>query len=144
MRIVVDTSVVFAGLHSRRGAAHAVLRGCLTGRWTPVVTVPLATEYEDVMLRPELRRGSGLTRVDLDEFLDGFLASADLVEVFFLWRPNLRDEGDNFVLEAAVAGSASAIVTYNVKDFLGGGLKFDSIHIITPARLLLAGEGEFR
>jgi putative PIN family toxin of toxin-antitoxin system len=142
VRIVVDTSVLFAGLYSRRGAAHAVLRGCLTGRWTPVVTVPLATEYEDVMRRPELRRGSRLTRKDLDEFLDGFLASADLAEVFFLWRPNLRDEGDNLVLEAAVAGGASAIVTYNVRDFLGGSLKFESIRIITPGQLLLAGEGE--
>src|SRR6185437_939458 len=117
MRIVVDTSVLFAGLYSRRGASHAVLRGCLSGRWTPVVTVPLAAEYEDVLHRPELRRGSGLAQEDLDEFLDGFLAASDLVEVFFLWRPNLRDEGDNMVLEAAVAGGAAAIVTANVRDF---------------------------
>jgi uncharacterized protein len=142
LRVVVDTSVLFAGLHSRRGAAHAVLRACLTGRWKAIVSVPLAAEYEDVVLRPELRRGSGLTRKDLDDFLDGFLAAADLIEIFFLWRPNLRDEADNLVLEAAVAGAASAIVTYNIKDFLGGNLKFEGIHILTPAGLLAAGEGE--
>lgn len=135
VRIAVDTSVLFSGLYSRRGAAHAVLRGCLNGRWRPVVSVPLFTEYEDVIHRPSLYRGSGLTKADLDDFLDGFLAASELVEVFFLWRPNLRDEGDNMVLEAAVAGNASAIVTHNVRDFTGS-LRFDRIRIMTPSALL--------
>jgi hypothetical protein len=30
------------------------------------------------------------------------------------WRPNLRDEGDNHLVELAIAGGAEAIVTYNV------------------------------
>jgi putative PIN family toxin of toxin-antitoxin system len=141
MRVVVDTSVMFAGLCSRRGASHAVLRGCLTGRFRPVVSVPLATEYEDVLGRPALRRSSGLTPRELDDFLDGFLAACDLVEVFFLWRPNLPDEGDNMVLEAAVAGNAAAIVTHNTRDFVRGDLRFDRIRIVTPA-VLLAGEGQ--
>lgn len=136
MRIVVDTSVLFAGLYSRRGAAHVVLRGCLARRWTPVVTVPLAAEYEDVLNRPELRRGSNLSTADLSVFLDGFLAVSELIPVFFLWRPNLRDEGDNMVVEAAVAGRAEVIVTHNVKDFAGGDLRFDQIEILTPAALL--------
>lgn len=136
VRIVVDTSVLFAGLSSRRGASHIVLRACLTGDAEPIVTVPLAAEYEDVLSRPELRTKSGLSAKDMDEFLDGFLAAAELVEVFFLWRPNLRDEGDNMVLEAAVAGRAEAIVTHNVRDLVSGSLRFDSIRIVTPAALL--------
>jgi uncharacterized protein len=140
VRIVVDTSVLFAGLSSRRGASHVVLRACLTGGLEPIVTVPLAAEYEDVLSRPELRRRSGLSAKDVDDFLDGFLAAAELVEVFFLWRPNLRDEGDNMVLEAAVAGHAEAVVTHNVRDLASGDLRFDSIRIVTPAALL-ATEG---
>jgi hypothetical protein len=34
----------------------------------------------------------------------------------FLWRPNLPDEADNHVIELAVAGGASAVVTNNVRD----------------------------
>jgi predicted nucleic acid-binding protein len=135
VRIVVDTSVLFAGLYSRRGASHAVLRGCLSGRWTPLVTVPLALQYEDVMSRPELVTGSGLTRAELEAFLDGFLAVCDPIGVHFLWRPNLPDEEDNLVLEAAVAGNADAIVTHNVRDFRRGQLRFD-VPILTPAELL--------
>ncbi len=105
------------------------------------MTVPLSAEYDDVLHRAELRRGSGLAQRDLDEFLDGFLAASELVEVFFLWRPNLRDEDDNMVLEAAVAGHAAAIVTCNVRDFVGGSLCFDKIQVLTPAALLTSGGG---
>ena len=31
----------------------------------------------------------------------------------FLWRPNLRGEGDNYVLELAAARGASSIITHN-------------------------------
>jgi len=126
--------VLFAGLYSSRGASHAVLRGCLTGRWKPLVTTPLALQYEDVMSRPELVAGSGLTRAEPDAFLDGFLAVSDPVEVHFLWCPNLPDEGDNLVVEAAVAGNADSIVTHNVRDFRRGELRFD-LSILTPAEL---------
>ena len=73
---------------------------------------------------------------DLDELLDGFLAACDLVPVFFLWRPNLRDEGDDLVVEAAVAGAASIIVTHNTRDFAGRDLRFENIRILTPGALL--------
>ena len=55
--------------------------------------------------------------------------------MFFLWRPNLPDEGDNHVLELAVAGSAGAVVTYNVGDFRGE-LQFPTIQAVTPAQFL--------
>ncbi|MDD5028207.1 MAG: PIN domain-containing protein [Rhodoferax sp.] len=34
-----------------------------------------------------------------------------LTEIYYLWRPNLRDEADNHVLELAVAAGAQAIIT---------------------------------
>ena len=35
-----------------------------------------------------------------------FLSLCEWVPVYYLWRPNLRDEGDNHLIELAVAGRA--------------------------------------
>ena len=58
------------------------------------------------------------------------------VDVYYLWRPNLRDEEDNHILELAVAGGASMIVTNNVRDFQRADLRFPGIRIITPRDLV--------
>jgi predicted nucleic acid-binding protein len=63
--------------------------------------------------------------------LDALLAIAQQSDVHYLWRPNLLDEGDNFVLESAIASSA-LIVTKNLRDFHGGELKFPDLIVLTP------------
>lgn len=64
------------------------------------------------------------------------MSVCEWVQVYYLWRPNLRDEGDNHVLELAVAGAASMIVTNNVSDFLDSNLRFPEIRILKPAQVL--------
>ena len=56
--------------------------------------------------------------------------------VYFLWRPNLSDEGDNFLIEVAIAGNAEAIVTNNTKDLEGSELLFEGLKILKPEQLL--------
>ncbi len=48
-----------------------------------------------------------------------------------MWRPNLKDENDNFLVELAVASGAEALITYNVKDFKNAELIFKHM-IATP------------
>ena len=55
--------------------------------------------------------------------------------IYFLWRPNLQDENDNFLVELAVAGNATKIVTYNVEDLKDAELKFDDLKIVKPEQL---------
>jgi len=50
-------------------------------------------------------------------FLDAVVAVAEPVKAHFLWRPRLRDPGDEMVLEAAVNGQADLLITFNVRDF---------------------------
>lgn len=38
-------------------------------------------------------------------------------EIYFLWRPMLKDPDDDMVLELAVASRSQVIVTHNVGDF---------------------------
>jgi predicted nucleic acid-binding protein len=52
--------------------------------------------------------------------------------VYDTWRPNLPDEGDNHILELAVAGGAEIIVTQNTRDFQSGALLFPAIQILHP------------
>jgi hypothetical protein len=68
--------------------------------------------------------------------LEAFLSVCEWVQVYYLWRPNLRDDGDNHILELAVAGGASVIVTKNVADFRGSELRFADIRILSPKILL--------
>jgi uncharacterized protein len=65
-----------------------------------------------------------------------FVSRTRLVEVYFRWRPNLRDEGDNHVLELAVAAGDAPIVTFNGKDFRGGELRFPELVVLSPAAWL--------
>jgi predicted nucleic acid-binding protein len=58
------------------------------------------------------------------------------VQIYYLWRPNLRDEGDNHILELAIAGGASMIVTNNVAGFRGSELRFVDIRVLIPKTLL--------
>ena len=56
--------------------------------------------------------------------------------VYYLWRPNLPDEGDNHILELAVAGGAESIVTQNIRDFRRSELRFPGIAVLTPEEFL--------
>lgn len=57
------------------------------------------------------------------------------VETWFLWRPQLRDPGDELVLEAAVNGRAAAIATFNRRNFLLGATRF-GVDVLLPGEAL--------
>ena len=136
MRLVVfDTSVVVAGLRTRSGAGNAVLRLVASGRLVALATPPLFLEYEDALKRAEQRLAHGLAPEGVDEFLSEFAALVEPVELHFRWRPQLRDPGDEMVLEAAINGEADALVTYNTADFAAAGDRF-GIAVLRPAELL--------
>ena len=135
MKIVLDTSVVVAGLRSRLGAGNAILRLVAQRQLVALATPPLFLEYEDVLKRPEHQLVHGLTPKVVDEFLAELAALIEPVEVHFQWRPQSRDPSDEMVLEAAINGHADALVTYNIGDFAGPAERF-RIAVMRPADLL--------
>jgi len=134
-RVVLDTSIIVAALRTRRGAANAVLRLVAKRRLVALATPPLFLEYEDVLKRPEQQLVHGLTAEGVDRFLGELAALLEPVEIHFQWRPQARDPSDEMVLEAAINGSADALVTYNVTDFRPAGERF-GISIVRPADVL--------
>ena len=117
MRIVLDTSIVVAAMRSTTGASAALLMRARKGKVTLLANVALALEYEAACRRAEHAVAAGLTASEVGTFVDAVLAMVEPVESYFMWRPLLRDPADEMVVEAAVNGRASAIVTFNQRDF---------------------------
>lgn len=95
----------------------------------------LLSEYEAQCQAPQHRAAAGLTPQEVDRLLDSFAVLAELVEIFFRWRPQLRDPGDEKVLEAAVNGRAAAIVTFNRRDYGRAPARF-GIEVLNPGDVL--------
>jgi uncharacterized protein len=138
--IIVDTNILVAALSSPSGGSREVIRRVLTGRAAPMLSIALFSEYEDVLGRPQILQMIPLSSSEIADLFDAFLSTSKLVETYFNWRPNLRDEGDNHVMELAVAAGDATIVTHNLRDFAGGQLRFPHIRAMTPAQWLSIGD----
>jgi putative PIN family toxin of toxin-antitoxin system len=134
-RVVLDTSVVVAALRTRSGAGNAVLRLVAARRLVMLATPPLFLEYEEVLKRAEHRLEHGLSEEQIDEFPSELAALTEPVESHFQWRPQIRDPGDEMVLEAAINGDADALVTYNARDFMAAAVRFGLL-VLGPADVL--------
>jgi putative PIN family toxin of toxin-antitoxin system len=117
VRVVADTDVIVAAMRSPGGTSAAILRTARQGGITLLVSVALAMEYEATCSEAEHRLAAGLSDREVEIFLDAVVAMAEPVKTYFLWRPQLRDPGDEMVLETAVNGQADALVTFNLRDF---------------------------
>jgi predicted nucleic acid-binding protein len=96
----------------------------------------LFLEYEAVMARESLFATCRLTSEEREALLDAFLSVCHWQRVYYAWRPNLPDEADNHLIELAVAGGATIIVTYNTQDFERAELHFPGLRIVRPAALV--------
>lgn len=135
-RVVIDTNVFIGALLSAAGDNRGVLRVCLQGKALPLFGAALFHEYADVMSRPDLLKKCPLTPKDRGDLFEALLSVSEWVRVYFLWRPNLPDEGDNHLVDLAIAGGASVIVTNNIRDVRRGELAFPNLQILTPAEFL--------
>ena len=130
--VVLDTNVLVAGLCRREGSpSFKILKNIQAGNIPLALTQKLYLEYESVLTREKILRLIDATIEDVRLVLDALLAIGLRSNVHYLWRPNLLDEGDNFVLESAIA-SGALIVTKNIRDFRSGELKFPELIVLTP------------
>ena len=114
---VLDTGVIVTALRSRNGASRLLLNAAAIGRFDLLLSVPLLVEYEAVLSRPEQLAACGLNPVELGQVLDNLAAVARPVHVSYRWRPMLTDPDDEMVMETALNGGATALVTFNQRHF---------------------------
>jgi predicted nucleic acid-binding protein len=126
--------VLVAGLYSRNGASYALLTRALHGMLDFGVSVAVALEYEDVLLRESTLKRSWANHDEILVVLDGLLSRATLVApIWFAQRPLLPDPGDDLIVECALKAGATTIVTLNTKDFR-------PLRLWPPIEVLLPGE----
>lgn len=131
-QIVLDTNIIYSALRSRRGASYRLLSLLDSAKFEINLSVPLVIEYEDVLVRKI--RTLNFSKSQIDQFLDYLCLVGNWHEVYFLWRPILKDPEDDMILELAIRANCKYIVTNNKADFKGVD-KFD-IELATAKEFL--------
>ncbi len=78
---------------------------------------------------------AGLTGEEINAILDYILSKSSIREIFYLWRPYLKDPKDDLVLEVAVESQSKYIITFNKKDFKG--IEKFGIKALTPQEFMI-------
>ena len=102
----------------------------------PIIGVALFAEMEDVLSREDLFRDSKLTTAERQDLFAAFVSVTQWVPIYYTWRPNLRDEADNHVVDLAIAGNAEYIITQNTRDFANMDLNFPALTLATAATFI--------
>ena len=135
VRVVLDTNI-FIGACLGIGASNQALAASLQGLYSPLMSSALFLEHEAVLGRDALFASCRLTRQERSELFDTYLDTCEWTRIYFGWRPNLRDESDNHLVELAVAGGAHYLVTRNMRDFAANELTFPKLRIVSPETFL--------
>jgi putative PIN family toxin of toxin-antitoxin system len=134
--VVIDTSVLISALIGEEGPSREILRRSLEGKYIPLINKALFSEYGDVSSIKRILDACPLNPQEICELINSLYSVCQWVSVYFLWRPNLKGEGGNFLIELALAGNADAIISNSVKDLHGAALKFPELRILTPDKML--------
>jgi putative PIN family toxin of toxin-antitoxin system len=110
LRAVVDTNVWVSALLNPAGYPARVLEAFQNGRFVPVLSQPLVDELIEVLSRPRLVRKYKLAPDDVAQFVALPLERSESVST----QGNIqrcRDPHDDIVLETALTGGASFLVS---------------------------------
>ena len=133
MLVTLDTNILYQALRSNCGASYYILQQVRNRKIQISLSVPVFSEYQDVLTRGKSLKEFGLEIADIEKFLRFIAFVGKTFEIYYLFRPNLKDESDNKFLELAITSQSDYLVTNNIKDFQNSELNFDQLQIITPA-----------
>jgi putative PIN family toxin of toxin-antitoxin system len=139
VRIVFDTNVLARAHQLAHGPARRGLLFVATGSDVLILSQYLLQELRRTLTYPRLVRNSGLTPVDISEYLDYLARVSTLVRPISVPKHLLRDQADEPVLGTALAGNADAICTRDAHFFAEDVQRFGAvrgIQILTDVQLL--------
>lgn len=136
IKIVIDTSVFIGALISSTGANRELIRRCLKREYQPLMGNALFSEYESVINRQKILAQCPISDREIKTLFAALINVSQWIPIYYLWRPNLRDEADNHLIELAMAGNAQIIATNNIKDFRNPDLLFPNLAILKPEDII--------
>lgn len=135
MKIVFDTNVIISGLYSKRGASYQLLKAALSGKLAFAISPLVALEYEG-KIDQKIKEGFlKVSKRDCEKVSDALFAMAETVWEPVQIRPALVDLTDDKMLECAISGGCTHIVTFNKKHF--------PISSLVPYGIIVMTAGEF-
>jgi putative PIN family toxin of toxin-antitoxin system len=107
---VVDTNVWVSAFLNPEGFPARILKAAGENRFSVLTSVPIMNELYDVLNRPRLRQVRQMSLTDVAQFIDAIVRLAHIVPI--AGTLNLcRDPSDDMILETAIAGKATHIVS---------------------------------
>ena len=136
MLLTLDTNILYQALMSKTGASYFILQQVRNRKIQIALSVPVFFEYQDVLTRDKSLKDFELKLNDVESFLRFIAYIGKTFEIYFLLRPNLKDEKDNKIVELAVTSQSNYLITSNIRDFKNAELKFDELKVITPSEFV--------
>lgn len=144
MIITLDTNVLVNALSSNRMASFFILKLIYDEKVKLALSPPVFYEYEDVLNREKILNKLNLNKTDITKVLGLLAEISEKHAIYYLFRPNLRDEKDNIFVELAIKSQSDYLITNNIRDFqLNNNLKFDSFKIITPSEFVRSWRSKY-
>jgi len=136
MLVTLDTNILYQALKSRTGASYFILQQIRGRKIQIALSVPVFLEYQDVLTRDKSLKDFELQINDVNKFLRFIAYIGKTFKIYFLLRPNLKDEKDNKIVELAITSQSDYLITSNIRDFKKAELKFDQLKVITPSEFV--------
>lgn len=134
MLLTLDTNIIVQSLSGNRGASYYILELFYKKKVDIAISLPVFYEYEDVLNRSDILEKTFLESEDIKDILKFILLRAKKHDIYFLFRPNLKDEKDNIFIELSLKSNSDYLITNNIRDFkYNTNLKFPNIKILTPS-----------
>ena len=136
MVVVLDTNIIISGLYSKRGASYQLLKAAISGDLRYAISPLVALEYEG-KIHQKIEVGFlSFSKGDCGRVLDALFAMAKPVWKPLQVRPVLIDPSDDKILECAISGNCTHIITFNKRDFPTVVTRLYGIKVMTPGEFL--------
>jgi len=110
IRAVLDTNIWVSAILNPSGFPAEIIKSFRQGDLLAVISEPIISEIADVLSRPRIKNKYGITEIDILELL--ILIEERCEHVLLAGDIKVcRDPEDNGVIETAIKGHASYIVT---------------------------------
>lgn len=113
MIVILDTNVIISSLLSSKGAPAEIIRRWEAGEFDVATSPPLINELVRVLTYERVRKYLKFSDEEIDTFLKRLRTTATVVDPEITVEVVQDDPDDNRVLECALVGGASYIVSGN-------------------------------